>query len=69
MKFVVVQRTGFCPYFLYTWDGLHTCWLPRRDLAKQFTRNEAQSIIDLLNAASPVAVNPVEIEPATKGTP
>lgn len=64
MKFVVVQRTGFVPYFLYVWDGVEERWLHRRDLAKQFTRFEADRIAKQLNARRPGAPLPVVVAPA-----
>ena len=58
-SYVLVQGTGFVPYFLYTWDGIEAEWLPREDLARRFTRKKALRIASKLNAARPGAPIPV----------
>jgi len=67
--FVVVQPTGFLPHFLYSWDGTNAHWLARLDLAKRYTRREAQRIADTLNAQRPAAVNPVTVQPVKENCP
>jgi hypothetical protein len=62
MKYVVVQRTGFVPYFLLHWDGHQTRWNPLRTIAKRFTRAQARRIADHLNVLSPAAPLPITIE-------
>ncbi len=67
--FIVVQPTGFLPHFLYSWDGANAHWLTRLDLAKKFSRHEAQRIANTLNAQRPTAVNPVTIQPVKETKP
>lgn len=62
--FIVAQRTGFCTFFLYTWDGVEDRWLTRKDLAKRFTAAEARKIADVINARNPGAPLPAEVRPA-----
>jgi hypothetical protein len=62
VKYVVVQRTGFVPYFLSTWyDGTDRwdCLLAR---AIVFDGLTARRIANRLNAKSPAAPLPVAIE-------
>ena len=68
-NYVVVGPTGFLPYFLYAWedDGAHVHWLPRRDLARRFTAQEAHRVANRLNAASPGAVHRVYVEKVEVG--
>lgn len=61
MRWVVLQPTGFVPYFLYLWDGARTRWHPQLTTAKRFTRRAAQRIADQLNALSPLALHPIVI--------
>lgn len=67
--FIVVQPTGFMPHFLYGFDEFGPRWLTRKDLAKRFTRREAQRIADQLNAKYPQQVNPVTIQPVKESCP
>lgn len=63
--FVVMQRTGFMPYFLYTWDGTTDRWLTRKDLAKRFnSRSAAQQAADRINARHPDPIHPATVQPA-----
>lgn len=66
--FVVVQPTGFMPYFLAApWSDGSDNWLTQRAYAKQFTRREAQRIVDRINAQRPI--NPAHIEPVKETCP
>ena len=65
MKYVVVQRTGFIPYFLSVWsDGMHgnDSWDCLRTRALVFDGPAARRIANQLNALSPAAPLPVLIE-------
>lgn len=64
-KYVVVQRTGFMPYFLSEWyEGVDLCdrWDRLRSRALQFDLTAARRVMKQLNAARPTAILPVEIE-------
>lgn len=66
-RYIVVQHTGFMPYFLYAWkEGLpggthHTVWNCLRTLALKFDGNTARKVMKLLNAQTPTALLPVSI--------
>lgn len=65
MRYVVVQRTGFLPYFLCSWsDGPHgkDSWDCQRARALAFDGPAARRIANQLNARSPAAPLPVSIE-------
>lgn len=62
-RFVVVQNTGFVPYYVYSWDGVEVHWVVLSELAKRFSRRRAQAIAYTLNARRPAAVNPVTVQP------
>ena len=59
--FIVVQPTGFMPYFLAAWADGSPNWLTQRAYAKRFTRHAARRIVDQINAQHPV--NLAHIEP------
>lgn len=64
-KYVVVQRTGFVPYFLYAWrEGSldSDVWNCSRALARQFDGPTARRIAAQINGRQPAAVIPVEVE-------
>lgn len=63
-RFIIIQRTGFCPYFLSAWDAATQTdsWCALRDLAKRFTRYEAEQVVKTLNARNPGAPVPVTYE-------
>ena len=62
MKYVVVQRTGFVPYFLSAWhDGVDR-WNCLRVRALAFDGSAARRIANQLNARNPAAPLPVSIE-------
>ena len=67
-KYLVVQRTGFVPYFLCAWhdrphgtDGEER-WDYQRDRALAFRGPVARQIANQLNAQRPAAPLPVVIE-------
>jgi len=60
--FIVVQPTGFVPYFRAEWSDGSENWLTQRAYAKRYTRHQARRIADQINAQCPV--NPAHIEPA-----
>ena len=63
-KYVVVQRTGFMPYFLSAWSAASNkdSWDCLRARALVFTGPAARRIANQLNARSPAAPLPVLIE-------
>jgi hypothetical protein len=61
-RFIIVQRTGFCTYFLYAWDGGEDRWLAHIDLAQQFTAKQARKIVKQINARYPLAPIPVHVQ-------
>lgn len=62
MKYVVVQRTGFVPYFLSAWSDGTDCWDCFRARALAFDGPTARRIAKRLNAQRPAAPLPVSIE-------
>jgi hypothetical protein len=63
MKYVVVQRTGFVPYFLATpWSDGTERWDCHLDQARTFDGPTARRVRDQLNAKHPAAVIPVAVE-------
>jgi len=62
-KYLVVQRTGFMPYFLCTWqpNGKES-WDCLRNRALVFDGPTARQIASQLNARNPAAVVPVTTE-------
>ena len=63
MKYVVVQYTGFVPYFLATsWSDGTDRWDCHMDQARKFDGPTARRIRDQLNAQRPHAVIPVAVE-------
>lgn len=66
-KYLVVQRTGFVPYFLCAWrDGSHgtDSWDCLRNRAIVFDGPAARRIVNQLNAQRPAAPLLVVIEEA-----
>lgn len=66
-EYVVVQRTGFMPYFLSTWyDGSEVSdrWDCQRARALTFDGPTARRIANRLNARFPASPVPVSIEAA-----
>lgn len=62
MTYVVVQRTGFMPYFLSAWtDGIDS-WDCLRARALTFDARAARRIANRLNARRPTAPVPVVVE-------
>ena len=61
-KYVVVQRTGFVPYFLSTWYDGTDRWDCLRSRAIVFDGPTARQIARQLNARNPSALIPVSIE-------
>lgn len=63
MKYIVVQRTGFMPYFLSSWidDGTDR-WDCHVDQASVFDGPTARRIADRLNNSYPARVVPVTVE-------
>ena len=61
-KYVVVQRTGFVPYFLSVWSDCAHGWDHLRARALVFDGPAARRIANQLNAKSPAAPLPVSIE-------
>jgi len=55
MKYVVVQRTGFMPYFLSAWSDGTDRWDCVRDRALVFDGPGARRIVERLNAQRPAA--------------
>lgn len=62
MKYVVVQHTGFVPYFLSAWSDGADNWIVRRAYALTFDGPTAHRIADRLNARRPGAIVPVTVE-------
>lgn len=62
MKYVIVQRTGFVPYFLSVWSDAAHGWDHLRARALAFDGPTARRISNRLNAQSPAAPIPVVIE-------
>ena len=62
MKYVVVQRTGFVPYFLSAWSDGADRWDCVRARALVLDGSAARRIANRLNARSPAAPLPVSIE-------
>lgn len=61
-KYVVVQRTGFVPYFLAAWyDGTEQ-WDCLRARALTFDGPTARRIASKINAKNPAAPLPVLVE-------
>jgi hypothetical protein len=62
LAYVIVQRTGFVPYFLSTWRDGADSWDCLRARALGFDGPTARRIADRLNARRPAAPLPVTIE-------
>ena len=64
MKYVVVQRTGFMPYFLSAWSDAESkdSWDCLRARALAFDGTVARRIAHQLNARTPMAPVPVVVE-------
>lgn len=62
MTYVVVQRTGFMPYFLSSWSDGTDRWDCHLDRAIAFNGPTARRIADQLNARHPAAPLPVAID-------
>jgi len=62
VKYIVVQRTGFVPYFLSSWSDGTDRWNCHRDQARVFNGPIARRIAKQLNARNPVAPLPVIVE-------
>ncbi len=62
VKYVVVQRTGFMPYFLCTWKDGTDQWDCLRKHALVLDGPTARRIANQLNAQSTAAPLPVSIE-------
>jgi hypothetical protein len=62
VKYVVVQRTGFLPYFLCSWSDGTDRWDCHRDQARVFDGPTARRIADQLNNSGPARVVPVTVE-------
>lgn len=62
MRYVVVQRTGFMPYFLCAWQGGTDSWDHLRDRALVLDGPAARRIADQLNARRPASLVPVTVE-------
>ena len=62
MKYVVVQRTGFVPYFLCSWSDDTDRWDCLRARARVFNGPAARRIAKQLNARSPAPLIPVVVE-------
>lgn len=63
-KYVVVQRTGFVPYFLSAWNDVSgtDSWDCLRARAVAFDGPAARRIANQLNAKSPAAPVPIVVE-------
>lgn len=65
-KYLVVQRTGFMPYFLCAWQpsgkDLKDSWDCLRSRALVFDGPTARQIASQLNARNPAAPVPVSLE-------
>lgn len=61
-KYVVVQRTGFVPYFLSTWSSGTDRWDCVSARALVFDGPTARRIANQLNALHPAAPVPVSTE-------
>lgn len=59
MKYAVVQRTGFVPYFLSAWTNGIDSWDGLKARALVFDGPKARWIVKQLNARRPAAVLPV----------
>jgi len=62
VKYVLVQRTGFLPYFLCSWSDGTDRWDCHRDQARVFDGPTARRIVKQLNARSPASPLPVMVE-------
>lgn len=64
MRYVVVQRTGFMPYFLSAWSAAESkdSWDCLRARALAFDGPAARRIANQLNARNPAAPVPVVVE-------
>ncbi len=62
VKYVVVQRTGFLPYFLSSWIDETDRWDCHVDRARVFDGPTARRIASQLNDQRPTAPVPVSIE-------
>jgi hypothetical protein len=62
VKYAVVQRTGFVPYFLSEWTNGMDSWDCLRARALAFDGPTARRIVNQLNAKRPAAVVPVMAE-------
>lgn len=62
MTYVVVQRTGFMPYFLSAWTHGIDSWDCLRARAVAFDGPTARRIANQLNARRPAAPLPVVVE-------
>jgi hypothetical protein len=63
-KYVVVQRTGFVPYFVCAWHDGAESWGCERARALSFDARLARQIANQLNARHPGSPLPVVIEEA-----
>ena len=63
--YVLVQRTGFVPYFLSAWHDEEDTWDHLRSRALVLDGDTARRIQRALHAKNPFAPLPVEIESAT----
>jgi hypothetical protein len=64
MRYIVVQRTSFVPYFLSEWSDTMDRWDCVRARALVFDGPAARRVVNQLNARSPLAALPVSIEAA-----
>lgn len=62
MKYIVVQRTGFMPYFLSAWHDEIDHWDCHLDRAVVFDGPAARRIAQQLNARRPMAPLPVVVQ-------
>jgi hypothetical protein len=62
VRYVVVQRTGFLPYFLSSWSDGTDRWDCHVDQARVFDGPTARQIASQLNDRRPAAPVPVSIE-------
>lgn len=60
MSYIVVQRTGFVPYFLSSWIDETDSWNCHLTQARRFDRMTARRIASQLNANNRVL--PVSVE-------
>jgi hypothetical protein len=62
MKYVIVQRTGFIPYFLSAWRDGTDCWVHLRSHARVFDGRAARLVAKQLNARYSAVPHPVTVE-------